>query len=224
MSNNKHTGGFFGKGYYIALALCAAAIGISGFLYYRNLNDTEAALQNPDSTVAADVQQEQDVAVMATQGGVDAAAEGTENTTAPTEKKILKTGAPVSGQTVSGYAMETLSYNETTRDWRTHAGIDIAAEAGTPVLAAADGIVYTVYEDETMGTTVVIRHDEDYTTQYSSLASEVSVSTGDVVALGQQIGTVGATALLESAIGDHVHFCVTYQDDPMDPAEFLGMN
>ena len=36
MSNNKHNGGMFGKGYYIALILCAAAIGVSGFLYYRN--------------------------------------------------------------------------------------------------------------------------------------------------------------------------------------------
>ena len=120
--------------------------------------------------------------------------------------------------------METLSYNETTRDWRTHAGVDIAAEAGTPVLTAADGEVYTVYSDDTMGTTVVIRHDGDYTTQYSSLAEEVSVEPGDAVTLGQQIGTVGATALLESALGDHVHFCVLYQDEAMDPAEFLAMS
>ena len=40
MSNNKQTGrGFGSKGYYIALVLCATAIGISGYLYYRNVND-----------------------------------------------------------------------------------------------------------------------------------------------------------------------------------------
>ena len=223
MSNNKHTGGIFGKGYYIALILCAAAIGITGFLYYRGTESAEASAQVPEQVIAADAG-EQEAAAAATQGSETRPSEAAEDATAPTVKKILKTGAPVAGETVAPYAMETLSYNETTRDWRTHAGIDIAAEAGTPVLAAADGIVYTVFEDETMGTTVVIRHDEDYTTQYSSLAADVQVAAGDAVALGQQIGTVGATALLESAIGDHVHFSVTYRDDPMDPAEFLGIH
>ena len=222
MSNHKHSGGTAGRGYYIALILCAAAIGITGFLYYRNGEGTQASVEEPEQVIAADARQ--DLEAGATQGSETQPSGAGEDATAPTEKKILKTGAPVSGETVVPYAMETLSYNETTRDWRTHAGIDIAAEAGTPVLAAADGIVYTVFEDETMGTTVVIRHDEDYTTQYSSLAADVQVAAGDPVALGQQIGTVGATALLESAIGDHVHFSVTCRDEPMDPAEFIGMN
>jgi murein DD-endopeptidase MepM/ murein hydrolase activator NlpD len=39
--------------------------------------------------------------------------------------------------------------------------------------------------------------------------------------MGQAIGTVGASALLESAIGDHVHFSVTRDGEPMDPMEFL---
>ena len=118
--------------------------------------------------------------------------------------------------------MDSLSYNQTTRDWRVHNGIDIAAEAGTPVCAAADGTVYTVYEDETMGMTVVIRHDGGYTTQYASLAQEVSVAPGDTVALGQTIGCVGQTALMESAIGDHVHFSVSCNGEVVDPAQFLS--
>lgn len=224
MSNNKNTGGMSGRGYYITLLLCAAAIGLAGFLYYRNTNDTEAALRS-DATdaVMAEAENQEDVPAVATQGD-ETESTGAADPTAPTQKRILKTGAPVAGETVTGYAMETLSYNETTRDWRTHAGIDIAAEAGTPVLAAADGEVYTVYTDDTMGTTVVIRHQDGYTTQYSSLAEEVSVEPGDAVTLGQQIGAVGDTALLESALGDHVHFCVLYQDEAMDPAEFLTMN
>ena len=117
--------------------------------------------------------------------------------------------------------MEVLSYNQTTRDWRTHNGIDLAAPAGTDVLAAADGEVYTVYEDDRMGTTVVIRHDGGYTTRYCSLATEVAVSAGQEVSMGQAIGTVGTTALMENALGDHVHFSVTKDDEPVDPAAFL---
>ena len=221
MSNNKKYGA---RGYYIALVACAAAIGITGYLYYRNANAPEASLQqNPGDSVIAAVEEQQDVEAVATQPQGSAPAETT-NPTQPAQKKTIKTGAPVAGQTVSGYAMETLSYNQTTRDWRTHTGIDIAAEAGTPVLAAADGTVYTIYEDDAMGTTVVIRHEEGYTTQYSSLGAELSVQVGDTVQLGQQIGCVGETALLETAIGPHVHFCVQYLDEPMDPAEFLAMN
>ena len=119
--------------------------------------------------------------------------------------------------------MEVLSYNQTTRDWRTHNGVDIAAETGTQVMAAADGEVYTVYEDETMGYTVVIRHEGGYTTHYSSLGEDVRVQAGDQVLLGDVIGTVGETALVETVLGPHVHFSVSYQDMPMDPAEFLNL-
>ena len=221
MSNNKK---YSGSGYYIALIACAAAIGITGYLYYRNANEPETSLQqNGTDAIIAAVEQQEDVEAAATQPQDSAPAE-TAVPTHPTQKKTIKTGAPVAGQTVCGYAMETLSYNQTTRDWRTHNGIDIAAEAGTPVLAAADGTVYTIYEDDSMGTTVVIRHEDGYTTQYSSLAAELSVKTGDSVTLGQAIGCVGETALLETAIGPHVHFCVQYLDEPMDPAEFLAMN
>jgi murein DD-endopeptidase MepM/ murein hydrolase activator NlpD len=118
--------------------------------------------------------------------------------------------------------MDALGYNPTTRDWRTHNGMDIAAEAGTEVCAAADGTVYTVYEDETMGMTVVIRHEGGYVTCYSSLDEQVAVKVGDTVQMGQKIGFVGNTALLESAIGEHVHVTVTCNDEPVDPAEFFS--
>ena len=100
-------------------------------------------------------------------------------------------------------------------------GVDIAAEAGTAVGAAAAGEVYSVYEDETMGMTVVLIHDAGYSTRYSSLSDEVTVSAGDRVEAGQTIGYVGETALLESGIGDHVHFSVSCNEKTVDPLEFL---
>ena len=47
------------------------------------------------------------------------------------------------------------------------------------------------------------------------------VKPGDSVKVGQKIGTVGTTALLESAIGSHVHFTVTHNDKVINPADFL---
>ena len=221
MSNRKNTGRGFGKGYYIALILCAAAIGISGYLYYQNANNNGSLLRDPTSG------QE----VLAT-GGEDVAAVGTQPTIpelngdgdTSSGNRLLKTGLPLAGTTLAEYAMDCLSYNQTTRDWRTHNGIDIGAAAGSVVCAAADGVVYTTFEDETMGTTVVIRHADGYVTRYSSLDKELSVSAGDAVALGQPIGKVGTTALLETAVGDHVHFSVTCDGESMDPAEFFAIH
>ena len=208
MSSNNNSGRIFaGRGYYIALILCAAAIGITGYLYSRNLNETKETMKVVGSEPSSEA---------ATEASQPASEE-------PTEKPVLKTAAPVAGQTVAEFAADCLGYNETTRDWRTHAGLDIAAEEGAQVCAAAAGTVYSVYDDEELGMTVVITHDGGYTTQYASLAAEVSVLPGDAVALGQPIGTVGTTALLESALEPHVHFSVTCNGDPMDPQEFLLM-
>ena len=223
MSNNHQSGrGIYGKGYYIALVLCAAAIGIAGFFYYRNAEQAQQVSQEPEQQATVSVDATEDhVSVIATRPAGTQEPETTEP--AQTPKKSLKTGAPVSGQTMADYAMDCLSYNQTTRDWRVHNGMDIGAEAGTEVLAAADGVVYTTYTDDIMGTTVVIRHEGGYTTQYASLAEELKVSAGDEVVLGQAIGTVGETALIETTMGPHVHFSVLKQDEAVDPAEFLSL-
>ena len=227
MSNKKFGGSINGKGYYIALILCAAAIGISGYLYYSNANDKDdTQLGGQSVTVGAtDPADHQDLEVVATQPGTESTTpkeSETPTATAATVHKSMQTASPVEGQTVAVYAMDALGYNPTTRDWRTHNGVDIAAEEGTKVCAAAEGTVYTVYEDDTMGMTVVIRHEDGYVTRYSSLAEDVTVKAGDKVKLGQQIGCVGNTALLESAVGAHVHFAVSCQDEPVDPAAFLN--
>lgn len=215
MSKNKFSKFVNGKGYYIALVLCAVAIGVSGYLYYRNADTGKTQLQNP--TTQTDTTADQGVQAVATEPN------GEPSATQPAvpAKKPAKTASPMAGNTVAEYSMEALSYNATTRDWRVHNGVDIAAETGTKVLAAADGTVYDVYEDDTMGVTVVIDHDGGYMSCYSSLAAEVMVKKGDTVTLGQTIGTVGNTALLETAIGDHLHFSVSCNGELIDPAAFL---
>ena len=213
MSNKKNS--FSAKGYYIALVLCAAAIGVSGYLYYRGTDEKTADV--PAAVTG------QEVSSQVRQPTVEQqTTEPVQQTQAAAESgEPLKTAAPLEGEPVAPYSMECLSYNETTRDWRVHAGMDLAAEAGTQVKAAADGEVYTVYEDEEMGTTVVIRHSGGYTTHYASLDREVAVQAGDKVSLGDPIGTVGSTALMESALGDHVCFRVTLDGETVDPSEFL---
>ena len=232
MSNNKGNGSFAGKGYYIALILCAAAIGITSYVYTRNVQQPqEAALQETWEDVQVGTLGTEDVAVIATEGSSASSQPSTQTTqstqpqqsTTPVQKKPLKPVSPVSGEEIFGYSMEALSYNQTTRDWRTHNGIDLAAEAGAEVRAAADGEVYAVRQEDSLGYTVVIRHDDGYTTCYSSLAENIPVKPGDQVVMGDVIGYAGESAVTEATLGTHVHFSVTRYDEPMDPAEFLSL-
>ncbi len=222
MSDNKRSRRG-GQGYYIALILCAAAIGITGYVYHRNTNLPEPVSQTETAAeVPALGTQTEDVPVIATQPPKVATGTAPAATTPPVEKKPMQTMSPVAGESIFGYSMEALSYNQTTRDWRVHNGVDLAAEPGTQV-AAADGAVATVYEDDAMGTTVIIRHQDGYTTRYASLAKNPLVKPGDAVTMGQPIGYASDTALVESTLGTHVHFGVTKNDTPVDPAEFLSI-
>ncbi len=209
MSENKRS--FGGRGYYIGLVLCAAAVGILSYVYSTTGEEPEVQAANAPVSIT-------DTVTLPTAPQKPGE---TAPSTEPTAGK-LSVCAPVQGEVLSGYAMEVLSYNETTRDWRVHNGVDFAAPEGTAVVAAADGQVYTVYEDDQMGMTVVIRHEGGYTTRYSSLAPGVSVSAGQDVTMGQTIGAVGTSALMENALGHHVHFAVSKNDESVDPMEFLG--
>ena len=211
MSDNKRSRGFGGKGYYIALVLCAAAIGITSYVYSQGREEPALQTANTPAVITGTV-------TLPTDAPTAPATDAPEPTAG-----MLATCAPVDGEVLSGYAMEVRSYNETPRDWRVHNGSDIAAEEGTPVFAAADGEVVSVYEDDVLGYTVVIRHTGGYTSCYCSLGSEISVIPGQQVHMGQAIGVVGQTALVESAMGPHLHFSVTWQDEAMDPREFLAM-
>lgn len=220
---NEKSGGRSGKGYYIALVLCAAAIGITSYVTRPSKDkqlDTPPLLQ-AESAETASSQQTQALEALAT----EAPEESSVPSSAPrqTQPEKLRTAPPLSGSVTTLYAMDSLSYNETTRDWRVHNGVDYPGELGDPVSAAADGTVISVREDDSLGTTVVLRHTGGYETTYQNLEESVPVQLGDKVVLGQTIGSVGATALTESAIGPHVHFSVAYQDMPMDPADFLNM-
>lgn len=221
MQNNNKSKGFRSfvkeKGYYIVLLLCAVAVATSGyFLLTADKTPAAPAITAPTTATAAtvppDAPTRRAANAIATQG-----AEPTE----PTSPKRLVTIRPAGGETVNSFAADHLAYNETTRDWRTHEGVDFRCEAGQSVTAAADGTVYTVYEDQSYGMTVVLQHANGYTTHYANLSKDVPVSVGDSVKAGQVIGTVGDTACVETALEPHLHFAVYKDNSPVDPAEFF---
>ncbi|WP_285114553.1 M23 family metallopeptidase [Leifsonia sp. fls2-241-R2A-40a] len=106
-----------------------------------------------------------------------------------------------------------------------HRGIDFGAAAGTPVLAAASGIVTHVVpiDQGGCGVEVIIQHGEDVgsvsTRSCHLLDGSALVEVGTVVAAGQQIGAVGSTGV---STGPHLHFEVLIPGgEAIDPLPWL---
>jgi len=101
-----------------------------------------------------------------------------------------------------------------------HEGMDIPAEAGSPILATGDGqIIYAGYAPG-YGNLIEIDHGQGYTTRYGH-AKTVLVKIGDWVKQSQQIATVGSTG---RSTGPHLHFEVSFNKVPFDPKVLLGAN
>lgn len=107
-----------------------------------------------------------------------------------------------------------------TGELKLHTGVDLAANAGTPVYATAAGVVHKIVLDpEGIGLAVYVRHAEGYVTVYGHLAG-YEVKPGEKIRRGRQLGIVGATG---TATGAHVHYAVLYQNKPVDPIPFCSL-
>jgi len=99
-----------------------------------------------------------------------------------------------------------------------HRGLDLAADYGTPVHAAADGVVRSAGWDGGFGIKVDVDHENGYHTWYAHL-SRVAVGPGTRVRKGETIAYVGATG---DATGPHLHYQVMLAGQAIDPAPYLN--
>ena len=216
-----------GKGFYIVLALCMVVIGISvwsiaNHSVTKNVNidsgvtlenngdgDTEAVMsEGSEANVIEEMDTEDaDVVGVWTQDDVWTAPE--------------KWAWPVEGDVSREYSVDALSYDVTMADWRTHDGLDIAADLGTPVCAAAEGTVSEIVKDDLYGTTVTIDHGAGMKTVYSNLEDTPTVAVGDKVKAGDTIGAVGSSAICEVSQEPHVHVEITKDGNSVNPQNYL---
>lgn len=98
-----------------------------------------------------------------------------------------------------------------------HEGLDFSAEPGTPVVAAADGVVLAASFHPEYGNLVEVDHGQGLTTRYAHL-SRMDVTPGALVKGGSRIGAVGNTG---RSTGPHLHFEVRQFGVARDPAPFL---
>lgn len=131
---------------------------------------------------------------------------------------------PVNGDIINPFSNGELIKDETLGVWRTHDGVDIKADVGTPVKAMNKGTVIEIKEDALWGNCITIDHGSGVTGFYYSLSNAMNVVEGDRVNAGQVIGAVGDTAECEAGELSHLHFGLKLNGNWIDPLNYIGLN
>ncbi len=249
-SENKFTGFLSGKGFYVVLAFCLAGAGTAAYLAMET-GTGDATVQPPTqpSTIsraysAADEwnfpqleeaagKKQDNVKVESSQPSSSSSKEqsslsqpaerstGSGQSGVPASSAKLSLTMPIEGEVFTPYSNGTLVKSETLGDWRTHNGVDIAAEQGAAVKAAAKGKVTAVRSDALWGYIVEITHSNGVVTTYCGLAKQPSAKEGDSVKLGQVIGLVGYVPA-ESLMPSHLHFECKENGKFIDPMSLIS--
>ncbi len=128
---------------------------------------------------------------------------------------------PADGEIILGYNNKP-TYSEAFDDWRTHEGIDIAANIGGDVFASKSGKISKIFNDSIYGLTIAIEHDENTKTLYSNLADTNNLREGDTVSRGDLIAHVGESAAGEQNLPPHIHFEILIDNKPKNPSDFIN--
>lgn len=110
---------------------------------------------------------------------------------------------PVADETLRGVA--AVCWEETLGCFAAHEGVDLAAQAGERVVAAADGVVTGARRDRLWGGVAEVTGGDGAICRYAALSWPLDVAEGDSVTAGQTLGRAGS-APREAALAPHIHF------------------
>jgi len=134
------------------------------------------------------------------------------------KKKLMPTMLPVAAPyNASGFGKRIDPFNG---QWTMHEGIDFLADAGSPVVNAAAGVVQFAGFHPQYGYVIDIDHGNDLVTRYAHL-SKLFVKEGDVLQRGRRIALTGNTG---RSTGPHLHFEVRFRGAAQNPAKFLVLS
>ena len=179
-----------------------------------------------DPTQATDKQEIQTVETSA--GEVKAQTESKENTS---DNQIKETSAGVSqvftensvidwtvqGKILLDYSMDETTYFSTLNVYKCNPAVLLKAEADTPVHAAYAGTVKDIFTSAETGDTVIVDMGNGYEATYGQL-KEITVSKGDTIQKGMQIGNVCEPTKYYKNEGTNLYFAMTKDNEPVDPA------
>ena len=214
-----------GVGFYGTLAVCLTIVGVCGWLLLSDRQ--EPAVETP-VTPQVPVSQPVKMPERAVETPVEtlkpAPVEETPEPepadTAPVAAEAPRlTVDPLQGEVLTAFSMEELVYSPTLGDWRTHNGIDIAANTGCSVQAVADGVIDETGKDA-MGEYVIISHAAGFITKYMGLENIENLTVGKEIKSGEVIGTSGKCTG-ENVTDPHIHFEMSKDGVLVNPTDYL---
>ena len=133
--------------------------------------------------------------------------------------ETLPTGTPISGEfrVTSGFGMRNDPFTKTLAR---HEGLDFTASTGTPILAAADGVITRSGWEETYGNIIEVTHAEGFMTRYAHISKRIG-KEGQSVKRGEQIAEVGSTG---RSTGPHLHYEIFRFGQVLNPVQILSIN
>ena len=241
---NKGTRGSVKKniGFYISLALCLTAVAGAAWTTYGSIGDQSGYTDELSDTEEIDAANEvsgesYERSVPAEDSSRDESrtAESKKDTSQVSVSSAQEASAgkadtvPVSGQPeravnpagngeiIKEFSVKDPLMSKTMGDWRTHSGIDVRADSGTPVKAMYDGKVTKLTEDPLLGNIIQIEHDGGYEAWYCGVTDTPNTSEGAIVKAGETIGFIGVIPS-EQKDESHLHLEVKYEDHEIDPS------
>lgn len=180
--------------------------------------DNETASGSDESMVAGEDGSEQEETAAADSDGVIVNAEGEIVANSYDEGGALVW--PVEGTVILPYSMDTTVFFKTLKSYRCNPGVLIAADEGSNVLSAYEGVVESVTEDKEHGTVVTVIMGNGYKAKYGQLMN-VTVSEGDVISTAQNIGEVAPVTSYYAEEGNHVYFELQKDGKPVNPVIYM---
>lgn len=181
-------------------------------------NDTdvsEQAIESEDTTSSLQIDEEVNVESSNDDIEPDVSQANTE-TSKPSYTLSSSYSLPVSSMTIlQGFSGDTLVYNETMKDYRSHNGVDISSYVGETVYAVNNGLVLDTFNDLLLGNVVSVEHG-DYEVWYCGLGSTFLVEAGEVIEQGTAIGSVKEVPF-EASEECHIHIEVRVDGELIDP-------
>lgn len=251
------------EGFYIILFLCVCIVAVTAVWVSRsginigeigNENDSSSVVLTPTGTNVSNEKNSDSEIPTNRSSQVTGGSSNSDNAksketsqkssavpikaTAETKFKLIN---PIAGDlfaadVIRGYSPSELVCFDYTGEWRTHSGIDLRMQEGIEVVAAGNGKVVDIRDDNEsagggLGWTVVIDYGNGYRSVYSNLGEKIAVKKNSSVKSGQVIGTVGNSSMYEKSssknepVESHLHYEVlrklSKSYEAVDPKDYL---
>lgn len=233
------------KGFYTALGLCLLAILVAAAMTYSDISSVFSPNKSEspstvlsDSDASENVSNNQDITHISesvtTQNSdtklanaepdsqSDSDIEDSPNETS-NEESISSSETlyvyPATSSILKEFSNGNPVYSVTLNDWRVHDGIDFIGDKGSMVHSITNGTVKEIYNDQSLGKTIVIDHG-DFEAYYSGLGETTLVNQGDNVDFAQDIGSIKSVPC-EISEQDHLHLAIKKDGAFINPMTIL---